>query len=207
MGLTFFHQWNCGFRAGTSTRGVELGEEDGRHDAGENADCSVYQERTRDASDGIRVAVDENEVRHGDVGGSGEEGEGSGSKRVVGADGIEHDTNLDGERESLKEEFAEESNSERECRVWQEDKAQREQATYNSVGEVERPQAQTPGDHRKQGASEQARDKCADSPGKADGACGGVEIRPQASEQVGQNEGTAGREEQQQHEGHFSAAE
>jgi len=49
------------------------------------------------------VAVDEREVRHGDVSSSGEEREGGGSKRVVRADDIEHDANLDGERESLKE--------------------------------------------------------------------------------------------------------
>jgi cytochrome c556 len=109
---------------------------------------------------------------------------------------LEHDANLDGERESLKEEFTEKGQSERECRVWQDDEAQREEATDNSVGEVERPQPQAPGDHRKQGTSEEARDKCADSPREADGACGSVEVCAEAAEQVGQSEGTAGREEQ-----------
>src|SRR5262252_9968659 len=122
-----------GFLAGTSTSSRGLGEEDGRYDAREDADCGVREERADDPSDRIRVAVDEREVRHGDVSGSGEEGEGGGSKRVVGADGIEDDANLDGERESLKEVFTEEGQNERECRVWQGDEAQREKATNNSV--------------------------------------------------------------------------
>ena len=44
-----------------------------------------------------------------------EKGEGRRSQRVVGADGFEHVSNLDGERESLKEVFTEDSQSEREC--------------------------------------------------------------------------------------------
>jgi hypothetical protein len=125
---------------------------------------------------------------------------------LSGADGFEPDTNLDGERESLKEVFTEEGQSERKCRVWQDDEAQLEEATNNSVGEVERPRPQASSDHRKEGASEQARDKCAGSPGEADGACGGVEVCADAAEEVGQNEGAAGREEPQQYEDHFAAA-
>jgi hypothetical protein len=167
-----------GFLAGTSSRGVELSEEDGRCGAREDADCSVCEERADDASDGIGVAVDERDVPHGDVSGSGEKGEGRRSQRVVGADGFEHDANQDGERETSKEVFTEESQSERECRVWQDDETQREEATNNSVGEVQRPQPHAPGDHRKQGTSEQSWNECAGSPGEADGACGGVESAP-----------------------------
>src|SRR5689334_4864113 len=40
-GLTLFPNRNDGFRAGVSGFGVELGEEDGRHDAREDTDCRV----------------------------------------------------------------------------------------------------------------------------------------------------------------------
>ena len=77
-GLAFFQRQDHRIFSGRS-RGVELGEEDRRWDAGEDTDASICEEHAPDACCGIRVAVDEREIGHGDVGGGSKEREGSGS--------------------------------------------------------------------------------------------------------------------------------
>ena len=130
---------NQGILSGRNSLGVELGEDDGCDGASEDTDGSICEEHAPDACGGVGTTADEREVRHRDVSGSSEEGEGSGGQRVVRPDGFEDDTNLDGERDCLKEELTKDGQSEVECHMWQDHEAQREEAAYDSVCEIERP--------------------------------------------------------------------
>ena len=91
----------------TSNLGVKRCQEDSSHRAGCGSDRGIREEHACDASDGIRVSVDECDVGDRDVGSGSEERECGGSEGIIGPDGFEHEADLDRKCDCLKEEFAE----------------------------------------------------------------------------------------------------
>lgn len=86
----------------TSSPGVKRCEEDCGYRAGCGSDRGVREKHACDASDGIRVSVDECDVGDGYVGSGSEERECGGGEGIIGPNGFEHESDLDGKCDCLK---------------------------------------------------------------------------------------------------------
>lgn len=79
----------------TGARGTKLGQQDGCCKACADADHRIDEKGAGNPRDRVCLPVNHGEVGDGNVGCGGEKSERSGSKRIIGANGLEYDSDLD----------------------------------------------------------------------------------------------------------------
>lgn len=129
----------------------------------------------------VGAAIGDHHIGDGYIGGGSKKAEGCGRERIVGPNGFEYDSDLDGERDSLEQELPE--HGERECNggVRECEQTQSEDTADNAVAQIEEAQWQAPGEDGKKSTANDSWNEGSQAASEADGAGGGVKVGAKAS--------------------------